>query len=206
MLPRSLRTGPAALLALALWLSPSAAQSADLDYRTPPSERYGTAYADPRYADIYGYRPAPPPYGPPAHVPPRYDGYAHPGYGPPRAPLPHEPVYRHPRYEAYPPPPAYGPKAYGPPRYEEPRRHAGRSPGCLPKDVIERELVQDGWRDFHAPEVLSQHEAHIRARRPDGRLFQLRVDRCSGEIVAARPLFERDYGPRTYGGYGPRAY
>ncbi|MFM2423497.1 MAG: hypothetical protein RL291_2027 [Pseudomonadota bacterium] len=195
---RSLRSA-LTLITVVSSLAAVPAQAADLDYRTPPSDRYGTAYADPRYADLYGQR---------ERVPPPYKPYAHPGYAPPHVPIPQAPVYRapHDEYEpryGYAPPPAYAPPPHA---YEPPRRAPGRTAGCLPKQVIERELVADGWRDFHAPEVLNSQEAHIRARRPDGRLFQLRVDRCSGEIIAARPLFTPGYGPQTYGGYGPRTY
>src|SRR5262249_9382293 len=56
------------------------AQAADLD-EGPPPDRYGSAYEDPRYADIYKY-PSPPPYAVPAPRP-----YAGP-------PIPREGVYR----------------------------------------------------------------------------------------------------------------
>jgi hypothetical protein len=187
----------AALLALSLGSTPSFA--ADLDYRTPPSDRYGTAYSDPRYADIYGYQKP---------VPPQHYGYQHPGYAPPpppHVPIPHEPVYKYPpRYsEDYAPPRGYAPPGYGPP----PRSYSHRNPNCLSKDTIQRELIADGWREFHAPNVLNQDEATLRARRPDGRLFELRVDRCTGEVIAARPLGEPGYGPQVYGYRGyPRAY
>ena len=41
--------------------------------------------------------------------------------------------------------------------------------------------------------------ATVRARRPSGRLFELTIDRCSGEIVSARPLEPRRFGPYAYG-------
>src|SRR5262245_44720105 len=70
----------ASLLAAA---ATTGAQAADL-YDGPPAPRYGSAYEDPRYADIYKY-PGPAPYAVP---PPRpYGPYAAP-------PIPRERVYR----------------------------------------------------------------------------------------------------------------
>lgn len=192
------------------------ARAADLDYRTAPSDRYGTAYADPRYADIYGtQKPAP---HPPHQA---YQAYQHPGYGTGYPPIPQAPVYRYgDRGDAYAPPryaqpdyaprdfapPGYAPYAGGyapPPGYSNRGAYSSRAPGCLSKDTIQRELIAEGWRDFHAPQIIGQTEANLRARRPDGRLFELRVDRCTGDVIAARPLDERGYSDR---GYGPQVY
>ena len=68
----------ASLLAAASAAIP-AARAADLD-QGPPPDRYGSAYDDPRYADIYR-RQEPPPYAVPP--PPPY-----------AAPVPRERVYR----------------------------------------------------------------------------------------------------------------
>ena len=43
----------------------------------------------------------------------------------------------------------------------------------------------------------------VKARRPSGRLFDLTIDRCSGEVVDAKPIYGRRYG--GFGG-GPRRY
>lgn len=151
------------------------AQAADL-YDGPP-DRYGSAYDDPRYADIYKY-PAPPP---------RY-------VAPP--PVPRERVYREEYYER---------------EYDAPRRYSGYEPrgpyanGCLPRAEIKERLLRSGWHDFHDGDVRGE-VATVRARRPSGRLFDLVIDRCSGEIVDARPLEPRRYGPFAHGGpyaYGP---
>jgi hypothetical protein len=165
------------------------AQAADL-YDGPPPDRYGSAYDDPRYADIYRYPVPPPRYAAP---PPRaFERYAEP-------PIPRERVYREDeRYE-----PKYLP---GPPRHsyaEPPRAHADR---CLPREVVKERLLRSGWHDFHDGDVRGEI-ATVRARRPSGRLFDLVIDRCSGEIVDARPLEPRRIGPYAEGspyGYGPQ--
>ena len=54
----------------------------------------------------------------------------------------------------------------------------------------------------------------MHARRPSGRQFVLTIERCSGEIVSARPLegYGGTYGgggyggPYAYGGPPPRRY
>ena len=38
----------------------------------------------------------------------------------------------------------------------------------------------------------------LRARRPNGRLFELTMHRCSGQIVEARPLEPRPFGPYAF--------
>jgi hypothetical protein len=166
----------ASLLAAA---AATGAQAADL-YDAPPPDRYGSAYDDPRYADIYKY-PPPAPYA----VPPRaYERYAEP-------PIPRERVYRD--DERY-----YEPKYFAGPRrysYAEPREYAGR---CVPREVVKDRLLRDGWRDFHDGDVHGDI-ATVRARRPSGRLFDLTIDRCTGEIVSAAPLEPRRFGPYAYG-------
>src|SRR6187397_3069104 len=66
------------------------AQAADLD-EGPLPERYGSAYDDPRYADIYKY-----PNGPQAYGVPPPGAYGRPYAGPPpyAGPVPRERVYR----------------------------------------------------------------------------------------------------------------
>ena len=175
----------AGLLAVA---AATGAQAADL-YDGPPPDRYGSAYDDPRYADIYRYPVPPPRYAAP---PPRaFERYAEP-------PIPRERVYREDdRYE-----PKYLP---GPRRHsyaEPPRGYADR---CLPREVVKERLLRSGWHDFHDGDVRGDI-ATVRARRPSGRLFDLVIDRCSGEIVDARPLEARRIGPYAEGSpyaYGP---
>jgi len=140
--------GLAAVAAFAVGLAwpLTAARAADL-YDDGPA-RSGSAYDDPRYADIYGRTP------PRAHV------------------------------------------------YEYERETTRRADnGCPSKDEISRRLESDGWRGFTNPQVIDRHTASVDAQRPNGRPFRLEVDRCSGEILAARPLEER-YGSRDYDRYG----
>jgi hypothetical protein len=158
------------------------ALSADLNYRDEPN-RYGSAYDDPRYADLYGSRPPPPP-APPIYPRP----YAY-GYGPPPGPVPPAPIYRD--YER---PPIHRPYAAAPYRSN-----------CVPKDEVKYELQREGWTDFHDAQVIDGHTAIVRARRDrNGRMFELKVDRCTGEVVSARPLEPR---PGPYADYdGNRRY
>jgi hypothetical protein len=162
-------------------LVPAGAQAADLGDYSGPGDPRGYAYEDPRYSDRYDEpRIAPPP------------------------PLPYG-------YRA-PPPPVAGPYAYRPePRYVEPPRYAepprytepapgryDRSSGCAGKEAIRERLISAGWRDFHDP-VVDGPFAYIKARRPYGDLFELRVSRCSGEVVNAQLVGPgRTYGPYAY--------
>ena len=62
-----------------------------------------------------------------------------------------------------------------------------RSSSCVPRDVIRSRLEADGWRYFENADPRGPYVV-VEARRPSGRLFHIRVDRCSGEVVLARPL------------------
>lgn len=157
----------ATVFAAAVLLGARPGAAADLDYDgVPPPDRYGSAYEDPRYRDLY------------APEPPR--------------------VYRfEPRpYAAVPPPPA--------PIYRGEDRFAGWGPrpdwrygnGCLPRREITERLVDQGWRDFHDLD-LTRPAARVSARRPNGDLFRLKVDRCNGEILRADVIDER-HGPGPY--------
>jgi hypothetical protein len=150
------------------------ARAADLDYRGP-ADRWSSAYEDPRYADIYG--PPPHHYGGPLA------GYDRPA--PP--PIPPGYVYRDRGYDPY------------APRYTElPRPPLPYREGCLPKAEIKHRLLADGWRDFHDLERVGDI-AEVNARRPNGDLYFLRIDRCTGDIVSSR-LLERGYGPYAHDG------
>jgi hypothetical protein len=155
---------------LAVAMSTGAAFAADLDDDGPPPYRRGSAYDDPRYADIYKY---------PDRPPPPYAGK----YPPPRA------VYKDDDEDDY-----------GPPRrYAYPDRGPAYARHCVPRAEIKHRLLREGWHDFHDPDLRGDL-ANVRARRPSGRLFELTVDRCSGEIVSARPLEPRPFfGPYAYG-------
>jgi hypothetical protein len=134
------------------------AMAADLG-EGPPPDRYGSAYDDPRYADIYRY--------------------------PDRRTSEGEPYARGPAYR------------YEEQRdYREPRRYS-HGGNCVPREFIKRRLHEEGWSDFRDPEIRGE-VAIVVARRPNGRPFELTVDRCSGEVVSVRNL--RTYGPYAYGG------
>jgi hypothetical protein len=82
-----------------------------------------------------------------------------------------------------PPPRASAP----PPRYADrppPRREHY---ACLEPWQIKRQLRGEGWSGIR-PMGGDGSIVHIRARRFDSSsVFHLRVDRCSGEVIAARP-------------------
>lgn len=87
-----------------------------------------------------------------------------------------------------PPPEASAP----PPRYAERppvrvERYTERYDVCLERWEVRSELRREGWNDIR-PMGGDGSIVHIRARRYDSRrLFDLRVDRCSGEVLAVRP-------------------
>src|SRR5690606_21890791 len=61
--------------------------------------------------------------------------------------------------------------------------------GCLSKGEIRYRLKEHGWHDFQDVEIRPD-SAVVTARRPDGMVYRLEVDRCSGVIVQARLLDE----------------
>ena len=109
-------------------------------------------------------------------VPPRY-----------AAPIPRERVYREDEDDDYPRPRRYSYADPVPP-------YAAR---CLPRAVIKDKLIDHGWSDFHDGDLRGD-VAIVHARRPSGRLFLLKIDRCSGDILSARPL-EGRFGPYAHG-------
>ncbi len=161
----------AGLLAAAVSIGAQTAAAADLDYRTVPSpDRYSQAYEDPRYRDLYGPEP---------RAEARVYNYAPRPYEPAPHPVPQAHVYRD----------GYGERdRFVGSRYTE---------GCLPRGEIKRRLVDSGWNDFHDLDS-SGHVTRVKARRHNGDLFALKVDRCNGEVMRA-DLIER-------GGIGPYAY
>lgn len=146
------------------------AVAADLD-----GDRYsaGPPDDDPRYGAIYG-RPAPPPRRYAAPYPEAY-------YREPYPPYRRDDGYLRPMNPPYPP-------AYEERRWRSSDRYDG---GCLPRHVIKDRLVRSGWHDFDDLELRGE-VAHVRARRPDGYLFDLTVDRCDGRILEARMIGRRE--------------
>jgi hypothetical protein len=158
------------------------AAAADLDYHNVPGpDRYGSAYDDPRYRDLYGPEPSPGYTYAPRDVEPRYRAEAH---LPPPGPVP--PGY------------VYGDRDG--PHYGE--RHASRYPRpdwrqaehCLHPGQIKRRLVEDGWSEFQDVDANAR-VARVRARRANGDLFALRIDRCTGDILKTVLIGRDGYGP-----------
>jgi hypothetical protein len=71
----------------------------------------------------------------------------------------------------------------------EPRSRR-RTDACASHHEIRSDLTAQGWSEFHDIE-LRQSTALIEARRPNGNLYQLKIDRCSGEILNAQRLGDR---------------
>ena len=182
----SIRAGVAAIVAA---LAASGAQTvlaADLPY---PNGRYGQAYEDPRYGDIYGIPPprhAAPAYTPHNAVPPPVAAH---GTYPPYPPFPPVPPFLDPRgyLREMPPPAAFDPRGA--------QRWNGNQHGsaCLPRHVVRHELERQGW--FELQEIERRNDVVlVRARQPNGRWFDLTVDRCDGSILEARVLDRRAAG------------
>ena len=162
----------AGLLAAALLLGARPLAAADLDYgHVPVPDRYSSAYEDPRYRDLYGPEPRP------AY---RFESRPYVA-APPPGPVPPGYVYRDPAPDRF--------AGWG---SDDEWRYGA---GCLPRREIKRRLVDEGWREFHDLDV-ARNVARVKARRPNGDLFTLKVDRCNGEIIRA-DLIER-YGAGPY--------
>jgi hypothetical protein len=72
---------------------------------------------------------------------------------------------------------------------------------CADKWEVRRHLRNDGWVDFRVFDASGPVVA-LRARRIDtGRVFLLRVEKCSGEVVNAEPFYLR-----SFGAYAPRPW
>jgi hypothetical protein len=140
------------------------------DLEYGPGDRYSSPYDDPRYRDLYGPSP---------RYTERYS-YEERTY---RPPVPPRNVYRDDDY------------APEPRRYAEDYRFGA---GCLPRHEVRQRLRDQGWGDFHDLE-LRPDVAILRARGPRGDLYDLRIDRCTGAIVHARPLEHFVPGPFAYG-------
>jgi hypothetical protein len=92
--------------------------------------------------------------------------------------------------------------------FEPPYPPAYAERGCIPREEARDRLRAAGWRGFHA---VQPHDnvVLVKASRPSGRMFDLTIDRCSGEVVDARPIYGRRYGSYAFGprrGWGPPRY
>ena len=175
------------------------AQAADLD-EGPPPDRYGSAYDDPRYADIYKYpggrrptacrRPVPTAVHTPARTRVRRPMPGH------RSRASASIARRRTTIAAT--LPARG--AIPTPSRARPtpgaaRRASWSRSGCTAKAGATSTMA-----------MRAANIATVHARRPSGRLFVLTLDRCSGEVVRAEPLEGRPFGPYAYGGPQPRRW
>ena len=127
------------------------------------------------------------------------DAYEDPRYRDLYAPEPPRRYSATPRYEpdygrGPPVPPASVYRDAPPPRYG----HAE----CLPREAVRDRLTRDGWRDFQRLDLRGS-VASIEARRPNGDLYALNVDRCSGDIVGSRLIERSEARPYAYED-GPR--
>lgn len=169
----AMATGAIALLSLA---GGTPAHAADLGYGDF-SDRYGSAYEDPRYRDVYG--------PPPGRVARRYVEKEE-----------YEEHYAEPDDD-------YDDKRLAPPHaYRFSDRFAD---DCTPRHVIRNRLFREGWHDFREV-ALRRNLAVVEARRPNGLPYRLKIDRCSGDVVSAHPLAPAPRGPYAYGPrryYGP---
>lgn len=148
----------------------------------------GEAYVEPPYDDRYDYG--------------RYDGgrySSHDGdryedrYGEAPPPDRDQEPYGEPRRgsikDGYPVP-------VPPPRYGERPPLPERDYACLDRWQIKRQLRDDGWAGIR-PMGGDGAVVYLRARRfESGRVFNLRVDRCSGDVLAARPEYLRSFAFR----------
>ncbi len=111
--------------------------------------------------------------------------------------------YDQPRYRGSTKDGEYLPPLDRTPRFSE-NGYNGRNDryGCTPRWQVRNRLIGEGWRNFRRLAVRD-NVVVLRANRYDGRAFDIKVDRCSGEIVAQRPARLPGYG--AYGP-GPRRY
>jgi hypothetical protein len=115
----------------------------------------------------------------------------------------YEPPYESEGYGEGPPPPdryADVPDDFEPPY--PPPAYAGRD-RCVPRELARDRLRAAGWRGFHAVEPRDG-VVLVKARRPSGRLFDLTIDRCTGEVVDAKPIVGRRYGYGRFADGPPR--
>lgn len=67
-------------------------------------------------------------------------------------------------------------------------RHAYRDErGCASRQTVRRRLQSAGWHDFEDARATGGI-AVVEARHDTGRRYRLSIDRCSGEVVDAKPL------------------
>jgi hypothetical protein len=68
---------------------------------------------------------------------------------------------------------------------------------CVAPDQIQKRLRAQGWWDFDAL-GKQDNDFRIAARRPNGVGYELRIDSCSGRIIAAKRLADRRGSQRLW--------
>lgn len=68
-----------------------------------------------------------------------------------------------------------------------PYRYSARVGDCLPRHELRDRLRAEGWRDLYGFEPRGR-VVLMQARGPSGRLYDLTIDRCSGEVIDSRSL------------------
>jgi hypothetical protein len=91
--------------------------------------------------------------------------------------------------------PAPGKRFTGPPRYVPPGKYSGMQ--CARSEQVRQRLADSGWLDFHDGHQQGDMVV-MKARRQSGRLFELTLNRCSGQVVEVRPLEGGRFGPYAY--------
>lgn len=168
----------AGLLAVLQWGGAHPAAAADLYspyYNVPRAE---APDEDPRYGDVYRLPPQ-------RYVEPRYTA-------------PYEPP---PRYVERQDGPYYPPRVYAErgeylPPMRGPTYHdlSARDEGCVSRREIRRSLREDGWSEFDDLDLRGDI-ALLRASRPNGEVYELKVDRCTGRVLRAKAVED---GPGPY--------
>jgi hypothetical protein len=79
------------------------------------------------------------------------------------------------------------PPPFGPPG----NRYSNQN--CVRSGEVRQRLTESGWQDFHDGHQQGDMVV-MKARRPSGRLFELTLHRCSGQLVEVRPLEGRQFG------------
>jgi hypothetical protein len=113
-------------------------------------------------------------------------------------------------------PPSQTKKFSGPPPGNKQPGMPGQGKNCVRSEQVRQQLTDMGWQDFQGGRQQGDMVV-MNARRGNGRLFELTLHRCTGQIVEARPLegrpntgpyaFNRPYddrydAPRPRGPYG----
>jgi hypothetical protein len=92
------------------------------------------------------------------------------------------------------------PKKFSAPPPFAPPGNKYSNQNCVRSAEVRQRLADSGWQDFHDGHQQGDMVV-MKARRPSGRLFELMLHRCSGQIVEVRPLEARQFG-----GGGPYAF